>query len=623
MARDSNGIYSLPAVYLATNGATIQPEQHNTPLEDLASAMTGSLPRNGSAPMTAPITLPQGTVSAPSMRFSGLSGTGVYWDNATSQVAIAINGVKVGGFDATGIVATLDASNISFTSPYSGSETVQNMLAGGYRMAREFDILPSNSAAQNTIGFNAMIGWLNSNGGYVLFQPDEYTFNGADLNAITANTFGLIGQGDFASGTVFRNASASGNTITLTGAQHGLIHNIYFKPSVFRNPATREVLIQSSSYKCTISRCRFDYCANAVDINGGTQCEVLYCQARYLTDAFGVRISGTNSNRSYRAVISNFITDNPYPQGYGTVKAWGASTAFSVGDIVSANGKIWQCVSGGTSGAGSPNSIPSTNVDSPFTANVTDGSVAWRFVCSTTLSWIIQDSYAYSVVIDKAALINGYHGFTMADGSATGSSFPIWCWADGLETDHAYGEAVLLSAGEGFYAAQGWFGSSLAANGVTIGASHKGEISFGSGTRIAANWLHGVSMSSGPVDVSFVGCFIGCNSVAGSGTYHGVYLGTGVTDVSFSGCKIGKIPGISTNNQGYGLFADTGTSDIRVDPSVNFKGNVTGRITAPLGGVQGVSEFVASYADDAAASAGGVPIGGIYRTTSTIKVRTA
>jgi len=287
------------------------------------------------------------------------------------------------------------------------------------------------------------------------------------------------------------------------------------------------------------------------------------------------------------------------------------------------NGKIWQCVSGGTSGAGSPNAIPSTNYDSPFTANVTDGSVSWRFVCSSTLSWIIQDSYAYSVVIDKAALINGYHGYTMADGAATGSSFPIWCWADGLETDHAFGEGILLSGGEGFYASQGWIGSSLAANGVTISGTHKGEINFSSGTRIAANWLHGVSVASGPVDIQFVGCFIGCNSVAGSGTYHGVYLGSGVTDVSFSACKIGKVPGISTNNQGYGLFCDTSTSDIRIDPSVNFKGNVTGRMTAPLGSVQGVSNFLASYVDDAAASAGGLAIGDIYRTDNKLRVRVA
>jgi microcystin-dependent protein len=53
MSRDSNGIYSLPPGYLATTGQTILASQHNPPLEDLAQAMTGSLPRSGTAPMQA------------------------------------------------------------------------------------------------------------------------------------------------------------------------------------------------------------------------------------------------------------------------------------------------------------------------------------------------------------------------------------------------------------------------------------------------------------------------------------------------------------------------------------------------------------------------------------------
>lgn len=51
MPRDSNGNYSLPAGYLAVTGQTVEASQHNPPLEDLASSMTASLPRNGAAPM--------------------------------------------------------------------------------------------------------------------------------------------------------------------------------------------------------------------------------------------------------------------------------------------------------------------------------------------------------------------------------------------------------------------------------------------------------------------------------------------------------------------------------------------------------------------------------------------
>lgn len=46
-----SGQYSLPPSYLAVSGQTIRAQQHNPPLEDIATALTNSLPRDGSAPM--------------------------------------------------------------------------------------------------------------------------------------------------------------------------------------------------------------------------------------------------------------------------------------------------------------------------------------------------------------------------------------------------------------------------------------------------------------------------------------------------------------------------------------------------------------------------------------------
>lgn len=47
----SNGIFSLIASYFATSGTKIRADQHNPVLEDIANALTDSLPRDGSAPM--------------------------------------------------------------------------------------------------------------------------------------------------------------------------------------------------------------------------------------------------------------------------------------------------------------------------------------------------------------------------------------------------------------------------------------------------------------------------------------------------------------------------------------------------------------------------------------------
>lgn len=47
-----SGTYSLPPSYRATAGQTIHTSQHNPPLEDIAQALTDSLPRDGSAAMS-------------------------------------------------------------------------------------------------------------------------------------------------------------------------------------------------------------------------------------------------------------------------------------------------------------------------------------------------------------------------------------------------------------------------------------------------------------------------------------------------------------------------------------------------------------------------------------------
>ena len=47
----SGGIFSLIASYFATPGQTIRTEQHNPVLEDIATALTGSVARDGSSPM--------------------------------------------------------------------------------------------------------------------------------------------------------------------------------------------------------------------------------------------------------------------------------------------------------------------------------------------------------------------------------------------------------------------------------------------------------------------------------------------------------------------------------------------------------------------------------------------
>lgn len=116
MPRDSNGVYSLPTGYLAVSGEDILPEQHNAPLQDIATALTGSLPRNGSAAMTA--NLPMG-----GFKVTGLATATDATDATTkAQMDAAVAAASI----APGIV-----------SPYAGSSAPSGwLLCNGQAVSR-------------------------------------------------------------------------------------------------------------------------------------------------------------------------------------------------------------------------------------------------------------------------------------------------------------------------------------------------------------------------------------------------------------------------------------------------------------------------------------------------------
>jgi len=100
---DANGVYSLPTGYLAVTGEVIQASQHNPPLEDIATALTGRLTRSGAAPMTGPLKVVDGSIGSPAIQFSNAPSTGIY--KTTNGFGIAVAGTKVAEFGPGGIVS--------------------------------------------------------------------------------------------------------------------------------------------------------------------------------------------------------------------------------------------------------------------------------------------------------------------------------------------------------------------------------------------------------------------------------------------------------------------------------------------------------------------------------------
>lgn len=98
MPRNSSGVYSLPESPFVP-GTTIESSPVNSDLSDIADALTGSLPVNGAAPMTAPLEHSDGTVTAPSITFTNAPGTGFYL-SGTNEMAWVAAGVLGATFNS-------------------------------------------------------------------------------------------------------------------------------------------------------------------------------------------------------------------------------------------------------------------------------------------------------------------------------------------------------------------------------------------------------------------------------------------------------------------------------------------------------------------------------------------
>lgn len=115
MARNSSGSYSLPPGSTAVAGAVIDPVAFNTMTEDIANEITGSLPRNGSAGMSAPLLLADGSVTNPALVMTSEPDRGLY--KTANGIGVSIDGVKVAEVTSAGV---LDGAG----NPYQTAPTV-------------------------------------------------------------------------------------------------------------------------------------------------------------------------------------------------------------------------------------------------------------------------------------------------------------------------------------------------------------------------------------------------------------------------------------------------------------------------------------------------------------------
>lgn len=502
---------------------------------------------------------------------------------------------------ASALTGSTGAASVGFTQDSGDPETVQDALrrevwADQYKLPADTS---DNACIERAVAAVLSAG----GGGIVRLSRRSYTLS-ATLAFTGLNNVRLIGAGSNSNGTMFREAFTTGDGVYFNGCQGCELSGVNFWPTV-RKTSGYSVTLTGSSYDCFVDF-RTDYAWNGLNIEGATETRYKI-NTRYLLGTHGVNYSGTATHRSYRAICEDQISDNPYPASVGAsatnAKTFAGSMALAVGDHFVANGVIWQCTSAGTAAATAPSGYPTGSTpESVFTGTVTSGTATLKWVANSALTHLVQDNYAYSLVIACAALLNGAIGYRMTDTANTGTSYPVWCFADDLECDHNYYTGADLDRGEGFFDFGGcWLGSCLTGNGLAIDTAFRGEVALGSGTRIMGNAQHGILRQAGPVDVRLVGVECVDNSVLTSGSYHGLVIAGGAVDTHITGGRYGDSISVSGNAQGYGILINASCDKTSIIGAV-VRGNTTGGISVGATQTNLLITDCPGYSDAAAAA---------------------
>ena len=155
----SGGIYTLPPGYFATDGTTIEVSQHNPPLEDIAQALTDSLPRDGSAPMTGNLAmgsnkitgLAAGTNPADAVRFDQLPT----FTPTTATLTAGTNAQGQGPITTDQVTITTAAANPSGATLPTAVAGKRVIIAN--RGANPVNIYPATGAAIGALATTAPV----------------------------------------------------------------------------------------------------------------------------------------------------------------------------------------------------------------------------------------------------------------------------------------------------------------------------------------------------------------------------------------------------------------------------------------------------------------------------------
>lgn len=451
-----------------------------------------------------------------------------------------------------------------------------------------------DDATNNDAAAVAAVAYCNSTGGAVYWPAGVYRF-ASPLPALIKGA--LLGENMVRvdlSGTVFRLDAETGDTLsTGVGGRNVRIANIAFYPVRFK---TGGYEIHDRGVDSLIENCGFFYCWNCIRFGGGANGS----SARRLR-AFAVfgpdflLFEGTSSapsDWSQAIVVDDFIYYNPWPIAQpspSNFKGNWAAGAYAQGDVIRANGDIWQAKNAGTSVSAPAKSGLFTNANDPFSIFFNDNGVQWRFIESAMGTAFRMNSNALVVT-----LLNGQINVAGAAGGwmqhTLGGDAPYGLTCQNVWIDDTIGDCFAWQAGGIVSFTDCHFNESVAGRGITGFGTVTGGLTM-TGGRVWKNALDGIQLP--PKDgagVTLQGVKVNGNGVKAANTYAGILVPAGLKGAVIQGCFAGTDAG-GGGTQKYGINIVGGADDFAVTGNI-LRGNGTAGLFNGAG--TGPSKIVAN-----------------------------
>ncbi len=466
------------------------------------------------------------------------------------------------------------AWNAAATPPKWEAEEISALVPGAPAYdVRDFGAV-GNGIADDTAAINAAIAAAVALPGPIyLMSRHRIT---AALSPLSNNNISLIGRGEFNGGTILTiDANPLPARVITIGAQYCSVQNIWCVST--RASTTGFFLALVGAYRPYVANVQISGYGNGIEVEACVGAYLKRCQVNDTYGLYCYYVHGANPFFCHDTYFDACGGGTAYAAAIvGTPAAWAAATAYVAGNVVTANGGIWQCVvNGNSAGAGTgPGSagLPSSSTSTVHTTNVVDGTAEWRFQMGA-FSGFVHGSFAHTVTLMKCGILQGLIGLDVIDDAPAVGSLPTFNHSWQFSSDHALSRGVRLSGGAALWLDQLLVTSVLGGTGIEI-ATAAGGVEICSG-QVFGTAQNGITIA-GTGGVVLENLDVGPCSAATANTFDGIALANNTQNVKISRCTSGDLPGFATAAR-YGLNIGTGCDNFQVQQC-----KLVGNDTAPI-----------------------------------------